>query len=151
MSRQIDIYDLSWQINNVMVNFEFFFIQTFNPIFFNHSRCKKSVPCKERDAACLQEPLTISKNYISFTSKIRIPSLGYVDMFTMRGPSWSGAQMHFHLDVKNIRSNGVPSAGRNHFLLRRPTQFQAVVALAKPIEGPQVGEIVIVTPSSTKM
>lgn len=46
--------------------------------------------------------------------------------------------MHFHLEVKSTRSpNGVPAAGRNHFLLRRPTPYQAVVALAKPIEGPQ--------------
>ncbi|XP_021966879.1 fibulin-1 [Folsomia candida] len=103
-----------------------------------NDRCKKSVPCKDRDHQCLREPLTISKNYISFTSKIRIPSTGYVDMFTMRGPSWSGAVMHFHLEVKSTRSpNGVPAAGRNHFLLRRPTPYQAVVALAKPIEGPQ--------------
>lgn len=59
----------------------------------------------------------------------------------MRGPSWPGAQMHFHLEVKNTRSAGrVPAAGRNHFLLRRPTPFQAVVALAKPIQGPQVSE-----------
>lgn len=65
-------------------------------------------------------------------------------MFTMRGPSWQGAVMHFNLEVKSTRApGGVPAAGRNHFLLRRPSAHQAVVALAKTIEGPQVFIIII--------
>ena len=105
-------------------------------------RCKKTAVCSERDFQCLKEPLTISKNYISFTSNIRVPSIGYVDMFTMRGPNWVGAIMHFTLEMKSQRSpQGIPPATRQHFLLRRPTPNQAVVALAKSITGPQVKKI----------
>ncbi|CAG7729741.1 unnamed protein product [Allacma fusca] len=108
-------------------------------------RCKKTVQCSERDLQCLKQPLTISRNFISFTSNIRIPTAGYVDLFTMRGPTWHGAVMHFNLQVKNSRAgHNVAIASRQHFLLRRPTPFQAVVALAKPISGPQDVELELV-------
>jgi len=103
------------------------------------SRCKKSSPCQQRDQLCIRDPLTISKNFISFTSNLRIPSVGYIDLFTMRGPTWAGAVMHFNLKVKSSRApSDVEVADRNYFLLRRPTNYQAVVALAKPVAGPQV-------------
>ena len=49
------------------------------------SRCKRTTPCLDTDSACLKQPLTISRNYLSFTSNLRIGSVGFIDLFTMRG------------------------------------------------------------------
>ncbi|CAL8134912.1 unnamed protein product [Orchesella dallaii] len=99
-------------------------------------RCKKTSPSNTK------EPLTISKSFISFESEIRIPQTGYIDLFTMRGPQWTGSVKHFSLELKSARApSDVPSSTRGYFLLRRPTSSSAVVALAKPIVGPQDVEL----------
>lgn len=90
-----------------------------------------------------RDPLTISKSFLSFQSNYSIPVReGYVDLFTMRGPNWPGSIKHFDLQLKSARaSSGVAPAARSYFLLRRPSQSSAVVALAKPILGPQDVEL----------
>lgn len=86
-----------------------------------------------------RDPLTISKSFISFESDIPISTpQGYIDLFTMRGPNWPGSVKHFDLELKSARApSGIPPATRPYFLLRRPTQSSAVIALAKSIVGPQ--------------
>lgn len=90
-----------------------------------------------------RDPLTISKSFISFESDISIATpQGYIDLFTMRGPNWPGSVKHFDLQMKSARApGGVDPANRAYFLLRRPSQSSAVIALAKSIPGPQDVEL----------
>lgn len=83
--------------------------------------------------------MSYSYNYLTFVSNITIPSSGYLDLFTLRGPVLSVTTVQF--DLKLISSTttkyGLKVADKNDFHLRRTAYNEAMISLVKPIEGPQ--------------
>ncbi|KAG7174672.1 Fibrillin-2-like 3, partial [Homarus americanus] len=103
------------------------------------NRCKKvSLYCLEDDEACHRKPLSYSYNFLPLVSNMSLPSLGQVDLFTMRGPLWSSTTVQFELELESSRAPvGVEAATREFFYLKRTSFNQAVISLVKPISGPQ--------------
>jgi fibulin 1/2 len=103
------------------------------------SRCKRaSLFCREGDTECLRLPSSISFNFITFVSNLAIPPVGYIDLFTMRGPIWSGSSVRFKLDLLDVRAPvGISKATKDFFHLRHTSLNQAIIALKNSIEGPQ--------------
>ncbi|KFM82523.1 hypothetical protein X975_05963, partial [Stegodyphus mimosarum] len=109
----------------------------------HRNRCKQSHrECQERDTECFKKPLSISYNYITFVSNIRIPASGQLDLFTMRGPALKETTVQFNLDLKEVRApQGVLPATRAYFHLRRTAYNEAMLSLLKTIPGPQEIEL----------
>ncbi|KAJ9581232.1 hypothetical protein L9F63_023591, partial [Diploptera punctata] len=107
------------------------------------SRCKReTLYCREGDTECLKLPTSYSFNFITFVSNLAIPSLGYIDLFTMRGPLWSGTNVRFKLEMLNSRAPaGISKCTKDFFWLRNTANNQAIISLAKSIEGPQEIEL----------
>lgn len=107
------------------------------------NRCKRSKAyCREDDMNCLQRPLTYSFNFITFVSMLPIPPSGHLDLFTMRGPLWSGTESQFSLDLLSARvPTHIVPASKDYFRLRNSGWNQAVIALVRPIPGPQELEL----------
>uniref|UniRef100_A0A6A7G299 Fibrillin-2-like isoform X4 n=2 Tax=Hirondellea gigas TaxID=1518452 RepID=A0A6A7G299_9CRUS len=103
------------------------------------SRCKKrSLYCRRGDIECAKQPLSYSYNFLPLISNMSLPSSGQVDLFTMRGPLWSTATVHFSLNLESTSSpEGRRPATREYFRLRRTSVNQAVISLVSIIEGPQ--------------
>jgi fibulin 1/2 len=103
------------------------------------SRCKRaSLYCREGDTECLHLPSSISFNFITFVSNLAIPPMGYIDLFTMRGPLWSSSSVRFKLDVLDSRAPvGITKVAKDFFQLRHTSLNQAIISLKKSIEGPQ--------------
>jgi len=109
------------------------------------SRCKRtylaSSSCDTKQCLNddLKEPLSLSYNYLTFVSNITIPSTGYLDLFTMRGPVLSVTTVHFDLNLlrATIGKYGVPEATREDFHLRRTAYNEAMISLVKSLQGPQ--------------
>jgi fibulin 1/2 len=103
------------------------------------SRCKReSLYCREGDTECLHLPSSISFNFITFVSNLAIAPVGYIDLFTMRGPLWPSSSVRFKLDVLDSRAPvGIAKATKDFFQLRHTSLNQAIIALRKSIEGPQ--------------
>ncbi|CAG2181588.1 unnamed protein product, partial [Oppiella nova] len=108
------------------------------------SRCKKThatAVCTDRSCISedLREPMAYTYNYLTFTSNMSIPATGYLDLFTMRGPVLSVTTVQFELTLNSARvgAAGVAPATRDYFQMRRTAFNEAMVSLAKPIQGPQ--------------
>ncbi|KAL4712538.1 hypothetical protein ACJJTC_007554 [Scirpophaga incertulas] len=106
------------------------------------NRCTKVERiCPAADWDCAHQPSTYSYNFITFVSNLYIPE-SKVDLFTMRGPTWANAKIHFQLRLVNV--NSPPSvknkADINSFLLSQ-TGNQGVVSLVRSLEGPQSIEV----------
>lgn len=73
-----------------------------------------------------------------------LPRTGQVDLFTMRGPLWSTATVHFTLDLESVRAaTGVESAMSDFFQLRRTSVNQVVISLVRTLEGPQEAQLAL--------
>lgn len=72
---------------------------------------------------------------------MKIPASGQLDFFTMRGPRFSFSTVHFDLELSEARASsrvkGVEVATRDHFYFRRTGFNEAMVALVRPLQGPQ--------------
>ena len=91
---------------------------------------------------CQQKPLSLSYNFITFTSNLAITPGGEIDLFTMRGPSLSSTRLHFTLTVEDVYApSDVVMATRAFFNMRHPAPNQAVISLVRSIEGPQEIEL----------
>lgn len=103
------------------------------------SRCKKATSyCLAGDEACQLQPLSYSYNFLPLVSNLTLPALGQVDLFTMRGPLWASTTVQFSLALEQVTAPaGVEKATRDFFHLKRTSFNQAVIALVKPILGPQ--------------
>lgn len=112
---------------------------------FLRSRCKKSsLHCPTGDLNCAKQPLSYSYNFLPLVSNMTLPRAGQVDLFTMRGPLWSTATVHFTLDLESVRSPaGVQPATRDFFRLRRTSVNQAVISLVHQLEGPQEAQLAL--------
>ncbi|GBP66182.1 EGF-containing fibulin-like extracellular matrix protein 1 [Eumeta japonica] len=111
----------------------------------NKHRCSRvDRICSVMDWECIHQPSTYSYNYITFVSKLYIPS-ARVDLFTMRGPTWRSAQIKFELRLVDV--NAPPTvkekADINAFSLT-PSRNQAVVSLVRSLEGPQSVELELI-------
>ncbi|XP_065333717.1 fibrillin-2 [Cloeon dipterum] len=107
------------------------------------NRCKKnSLYCHKDDLECMKEPQTISNNYMTFVSNIAIPPVGYLDLFTMRGPMWQSTAVRFDLKMVSARAPPhVPAVEKEFFRIRRQSHNQAIISLVRPIKGPQQIEL----------
>jgi hypothetical protein len=100
-------------------------------ILFTDSRCKKnSLYCREGDYECIRQPQTISNNYMTFVSNMAIPPIGYLDLFTMRGPHWQSTGVRFNLELESARAPGnIPKVTKDFFKIRRKDHNQVGNAL----------------------
>ncbi|PNF34447.1 Fibulin-1 [Cryptotermes secundus] len=103
------------------------------------NRCKRaSLFCREGDTECLRLPSSISFNFITFVSNLAIPPVGYIDLFTMRGPLWSSSSVRFKLDMLDSRAPaGISPVTKDFFQLRQTSPNQAIISLRNSIQGPQ--------------
>ena len=103
------------------------------------SHCKReSLYCREGDTECLRLPSSISFNFITFVSNLAIPPVGYIDLFTMRGPLWASSSVRFKLDMLDSRAPvGINRVTKDFFQLRHTSLNQAIISLRNSIEGPQ--------------
>ncbi|KAG0431397.1 hypothetical protein HPB47_021813 [Ixodes persulcatus] len=106
------------------------------------SRCKrKARDCAQSNTTCLDQPVSLSYNYYTLVSNMKIPPSGKLDFFTMRGPRFSFSTVHFELEVieatASSRAHGVEVATKNHFHMRQTGFNEAMVALVRPLQGPQ--------------
>ncbi|CAB3255053.1 unnamed protein product [Arctia plantaginis] len=109
----------------------------------NKHRCNKVEKiCLPTDWNCTRQPTTISYNFITFVSNLYIPE-GELKLFTMKGPAWTNAKMRFQLRLLSV--NAPPSvkkkASINDFLLTQQTNFEGLMSLVRPLEGPQSIEL----------
>ncbi|KAK7789041.1 hypothetical protein R5R35_010542 [Gryllus longicercus] len=111
----------------------------------HRNRCKRDhIACHEGDLNCLRRPSSYSYNFISFVSNILIPPTGHLDLFTMRGLV-SAATVSFNMDLTEVRAPpGIIPASKSFFQLRRGHFNQGVIALVRPIKGPQEIELQLV-------
>ncbi|GIY41156.1 uncharacterized protein CEXT_747461 [Caerostris extrusa] len=109
----------------------------------HRNRCKRSQrDCSQGGAECLKEPLTYSYNYITFVSNIRLSLSGQLDLFTMRGPRFHTTTVHFTLELREARAPpGTSPTTQDYFRLRRTNYNEAMVSLARTIQGPQEIEL----------
>lgn len=103
-------------------------------------RCKRtSFTCQRGDVECLTAPISLSYNFLSFPSNIKIPT----DLFAMSGPLTSQKQFAWDLKVIDARplKSGVMAVNRGYFDLKVENSAQAVVSLNYRIQGPQDVEL----------
>lgn len=117
-----------------------FTLQFIIMILFFSVRCKRtSFTCQRGDVECLTAPISLSYNFLSFPSNIKIPT----DLFAMSGPRTS--QKQFTWDLKVIKAqplkSGVMTVNRGYFDLKIKNSAQAVVSLNYRIPGPQDVEL----------
>jgi fibulin 1/2 len=110
-------------------------------------RCKLETTarsCAKTDLPCLRRPVSLSYNFITLVSELRVSvtssanDLG-IDLFTMQSAKYYTLTTRFSLEVKSVRAakDVTEEADRNFFRLKTPEPHRAVVALVKPIHGPQ--------------
>lgn len=109
----------------------------------NKHRCTKVERiCQPGDWNCSHQPTTISYNFITFVSNLYIPETK-LKLFTMKGPAWANAKMRFELRLLNV--NAPPSVKKkadiNDFLLSQENNFEGLMSLVRPLEGPQSIEL----------
>ncbi|XP_075987081.1 uncharacterized protein LOC142983835 isoform X2 [Anticarsia gemmatalis] len=109
----------------------------------NKHRCtREEQECLPGDWNCTRQPTTISYNFITFVSNLYIPD-GKLKLFTMKGPVWTNAKMRFELRLVDV--NAPPSVKKkadiNDFLLTQQTNFEGLMSLVRPLEGPQSVEL----------
>ncbi|XP_078340478.1 uncharacterized protein LOC111109147 isoform X2 [Crassostrea virginica] len=106
----------------------------------NSVRCKRtSFTCQRGDVQCLTAPISLSYNFLSFPSNIKIPT----DLFAMSAPQTSQKQFAWDLKVIDARpqKSGVMAVNRGYFDLNIRSSAQAVVSLNYQIPGPQDVEL----------
>lgn len=104
-------------------------------------RCKRlSFTCRQGDLECLNAPLSLSYNFLTFPSNVKIPT----DLFSMAGPYASEKTFDWYLNVTSAvpRDTGVRPTRRQNFDLR-VGRNNAVVALIDRVEGPQDIELML--------
>ena len=90
----------------------------------------------------MRKPISLSYNFITLVSNLRIaivnPNDLGINLFTMQSARYYTLTTKFTLDLKNVRAGrDVEKARRDFFRLKQPEPHRAIVALVKPIEGPQ--------------
>ncbi|XP_063889085.1 fibrillin-2-like isoform X3 [Scylla paramamosain] len=103
------------------------------------NRCERLAShCQLGDDACRLKPLSYSYNYLPLVSNLTLPSVGEVNIFTMRGPLWSTTTVQFELELEYVETSPeVQPVTRDYFRLKRTAYNQAVISLVKSIIGPQ--------------
>ncbi|XP_020288632.1 fibrillin-3-like isoform X2 [Pseudomyrmex gracilis] len=100
------------------------------------NRCTKH--CRADDLACLRQPSHYSYHFITFVSMLPIPSIGQLELFTMRGSYQPESTIQFSMALVDVRAPpDVARATESCFALRRPTPSQAVLVMTRSIPGPQ--------------
>ncbi|KAE8752650.1 hypothetical protein FOCC_FOCC000772 [Frankliniella occidentalis] len=95
--------------------------------------------------ACLERPQLMTFNFMTLVSNMSIPASGALDLFVMRGALTADTHTLFSLDLDSARAPvGVPAATRANFKLSQVRDNQAVVALVRPLAGPQDVELRLV-------
>ncbi|KAI1309313.1 Fibulin-1 [Halotydeus destructor] len=117
--------------------------------FARKNRCVRTrspfaCPPEMSDQECgslMRQPLTISYNYLTFPANLPIPPSGHMDLFTMRGPSFSQAVVSFKLQLVSATSDGqlgpYELASKEHFDLRTSAHNEATLSLVRLTPGPQ--------------
>ena len=98
-------------------------------------RCRRiSFTCRQGDDECLNAPLSLSYNFLSFPTNVKVPT----DLFSMSGPQTSEKFFEWRLNVTSVYPaySSVTPVNRNFFDLRIGRN-DAVVSLQKDIKGPQ--------------
>ncbi|KAL3852194.1 hypothetical protein ACJMK2_015867 [Sinanodonta woodiana] len=101
----------------------------------NSVRCKRiSFTCRQGDQECLTAPLSLSYNFLTFPTNVKIPT----DLFSMSGPQTAEKNFDWILEVVSARplQVGVQPVNRSFFELNSQIS-NAVVALRDRISGPQ--------------
>lgn len=101
----------------------------------NSVRCKRiSFTCRQNDYECINAPISLSYNFLSFPENVKIPS----DLFAMSGPQTTEKIFDWELKVVKVtplRANSV-QVNRGYFDLK-VGPGEAVVALNYRVSGPQ--------------
>lgn len=108
-------------------------------LFLSSIRCKRvSYTCRQGDTECLNAPISLSYNFLTFPLNVKIPT----DLFSMSGPSNTRKRFDWVLRVVNARPTqaGVQPINGAYFDLKIG-QSEAVVSLINPIPGPQDVEL----------
>ncbi|KAK8406643.1 hypothetical protein O3P69_007314 [Scylla paramamosain] len=75
------------------------------------NRCERLAShCQLGDDACRLKPLSYSYNYLPLVSNLTLPSVGEVNIFTMRGPLWSTTTVQFELELEYVETSPESSA-----------------------------------------
>jgi fibulin 1/2 len=107
----------------------------------NLNRCKladSARRCRIDNLECLRKPVSISHNFISLVSELRVTNQG-VDLFTMQGASYYAITTKFNLTIKSVRASKdiEEKADDGAFRLKTPSPHRAIVSVVRPIKGPQ--------------
>ena len=101
----------------------------------NSVRCKRiSFTCRQNDHDCINAPISLSYNFLSFPENVKVPS----DLFAMSGPQTTEKMFNWELDVVKatpLRADSV-AVNRGYFDLKIGLG-EAVVALNYRISGAQ--------------
>lgn len=106
-------------------------------------RCKlkpESRSCPDpRDTQCSRRPVSLSFNFITLVSDLRIGTATGIDLFTMQSAMIYSLTTKFSLQVKSVRAakDVREEVNRSFFHLKTPQPHRAVVSLVKSIQGPQ--------------
>lgn len=104
-------------------------------------RCRRiSFTCRQGDEECLNAPLSLSYNFLSFPTNVKVPT----DLFSMSGPQTSEKFFEWALNVTSVypAHSGIMPVNRNYFDLRIG-RHDAVVSLQDAISGPQDIELLL--------
>lgn len=104
-------------------------------------RCKRlSFTCRQGDQECLNAPLSLSYNFLTFPTNVKVPT----DLFSMSGPYALEKSFDWYLNITNSYSGraDVTPVRRSDFDLRIGRN-NAVVTLLNRIEGPQDVELML--------
>jgi fibulin 1/2 len=107
----------------------------------NNVRCQRQTfVCPQGDTECLYAPLSISFNFITIPSKIRVPA----DLFTMRGPLARHRRLEFELKMReavNPVTGATSPVTLDYFRVQKVKDNEAIVTLLQEITGPQDVEL----------
>lgn len=108
---------------------------------FYSVRCKRlSFTCRQGDEECMNAPLSLSYNFLTFPSNVKIPT----ELFSMSGPYASEKTFDWYLNVTSVlpRQADVRPAQHQNFDLRIGRN-NAVVTLIDRLQGPQDIELML--------
>ena len=104
-------------------------------------RCRRiSFTCRQGDEECLNAPLSLSYNFLSFPTNVKVPT----DLFSMSGPQTAEKYFDWSLNVTSVypAHSGITPVNRNYFDLKI-NRNEAVVALQDRIKGAQDIELLL--------